>query len=403
MALDSLGSHKLRSFLTLLGIIISTTTLIGVISVIAGMNLYIADNVARQGTNVFVVNRLPLIGEFNPKRFLELLRRNPYLKPEEYEFLAAKMTLSEQVGLMTSTAKDVRYGNEQIDDVRIQGVSANMVFIDSLEVDSGRYISETDNTHRTMVAVIGRDLVDRFFSSTDPLGKTIMVKGRPLEVVGVIKKQGSVFGQSRDNFAIIPVQTYFKLYGYRREGNMSYMVKATGPDTLHSAKEEASMLLRAFRHLRPNEDDTFGIISSDELMALWNRMTGAIAATTVAVTSVFMVVGGIVIMNIMLASVTERTHEIGIRKAIGARRLVILMQFLVESAVLAACGGVLGVFSAWGVTRLVALLTPVPVSIPLISVVLAVTLSAAVGLFFGIYPAREAARLDPIEALRQET
>ena len=222
----------------------------------------------------------------------------------------------------------------------------------------------------------------------------------PFEVVGVAKAKGSVFGQSQDNFLIIPIETYFKIWGARN--GMGFAATALDHDHLAQAQEEARMLLRAYRHLRPKEDDTFSMLTSDALLDFWNQLTGAIAATAVGVVSVFMVVGGVVIMNIMLAVVTERTHEIGIRKSVGARRRDILNQFLVESSMLSASGGVIGVMIAWIVAVLVRSFTPVPMAVPVTAVVVGVTLSAVVGLFFGIYPAQRAAQLDPIEALRAE-
>jgi len=248
--------------------------------------------------------------------------------------------------------------------------------------------------------VIGNDLKDQFFKNANPIGKSVVVEGRPFEVVGVAKTKGSVFGHSRDNFIMLPAETYFKVYGSR--SGIEFDAMAADHSVLLQAEEEVKVLMRAYRHLRPNQEDTFGMVSSDSLVGIWNQLTGAIAATAVGVVSVFMVVGGVVIMNIMLAVVTERTHEIGIRKSVGARRRDILSQFLVESAMLSATGGVIGVLLAWIVALIVKALTPVPMHIPVSAVIVGVTLSAAVGLFFGIYPARRAAGLDPIEALRVE-
>jgi putative ABC transport system permease protein len=250
------------------------------------------------------------------------------------------------------------------------------------------------------VAFIGHDLKDKFFVGASPIGQTITAEGVQFEIVGVSKAKGSVFGQSQDNFLVIPINTYFKIWGAR--SGMGFAATALDHDHLMQAQEEARMLLRSYRHLRPKEDDTFSMLTSDALLDFWNQLTGAIAATAVAVVSVFLVVGGVVIMNIMLAVVTERTHEIGIRKSVGARKRDILNQFLVESAVLSASGGVIGVIIAWVVAVLVRTFTPVPMSVPLTAVVVGVTLSAVVGLFFGIYPAQRAAQLDPIEALRAE-
>jgi putative ABC transport system permease protein len=230
--------------------------------------------------------------------------------------------------------------------------------------------------------------------------RTVMVDGLPFRVVGVAKAKGSVFGQSRDNFVIIPARTYFKIWGSR--GGLEYAGLAAGHDQLAQAQEETRMLIRVYRHLKPREEDTFALLSSASLLSFWEQLTGAIAATAIGIVSVFMVVGGVVIMNIMLAVVTERTHEIGIRKSVGARQRDILNQFLVESSMLAGLGGLTGVAIAWVVAVLVRTFTPVPTSVPVGAVILGVALSVVVGLFFGIYPARRAARLDPIEALRME-
>jgi len=261
-------------------------------------------------------------------------------------------------------------------------------------------LSESEDQRRQQVAFIGADIYTRFFPSANPLGKTLLIEGRPFDIVGVAKAKGSVFGESLDNFVMIPVETYFKMYGARK--GLGYRARSLSTSYVFRAQDEVRMLLRSFRHLRPNQDDTFAIFSSDSLLSAWDRITGSIAATAVAVVSVFMVVGGVVVMNIMLAVVTERTHEIGIRKAIGARRVDILRQFLVESSMLAASGGLIGVCLAWFVALLVRAVTPVPMSVPISAVLISVALSASVGLFFGIYPAQRAAKLDPIEALRAE-
>ena len=398
-ALQSLRGSKLRSFLTLLGIILATTTLIAVMSVISGMNVYIADKVSDMGADGYAVQREPMV-EFDTKKLLEALRRNPLLSREEFEFLRARVTLTREIGMSTGRGVSVHAGKETIKSVELQGASPNIGVINSYEAVEGRFLSDTENNRRLNAAFIGKDIRDQLFPNSSPVGQSLTVQGIPFEIVGVAKAKGSVFGQSQDKFVIIPIETYFKIWGSR--GGMGYAALALDHDHLTQAQEETRMLMRIYRHLGPKAEDTFAILTSASLLDFWNQLTGAIAATAVAVVSVFMVVGGVVIMNIMLAVVTERTHEIGIRKSVGARRRDILNQFLVESSMLAAIGGLLGVIAAWLIAVLVRTLTPVPTSVPPSAVVVGVTLSAVVGLFFGIYPAQRAAKLDPIEALRAE-
>jgi len=397
-ALHSLRSSKLRSFLTLLGIILSTTTLIAVMSVIAGMDVYIAENVSNMGADGYRVQRMVMLG-FDPKKYVEMLRRNPVLTRDEYEFLRARTTMTKEIGLVTFRGVTIHSGKEVAEGVGMQGASPNVAVITNFEAEDGRFISEIENKRHMSVAYIGHDLKEKFFLGSRAVGQSIVIEGIPFEVVGVSKAKGSVFGQSQDNFVVIPIDTYFKIWGSRN--GMNYVATAEKGHLLQ-AQEEARMLMRAYRHLGPKDDDTFAMMTSDALLDFWNQLTKAIAATAIGVVSVFLVVGGVVIMNIMLAVVTERTHEIGIRKSVGARSRDILNQFLVESAVLAASGGVVGVIIAWVVAVLVRTLTPVPMSVPVMAVVVGVGLSTLVGLFFGIYPAQRAARLDPIEALRAE-
>jgi len=398
-AIASLRSSKLRSFLTLLGIILATTTLIAVMSVIKGMDVYIAQNVSSMGADGFRVRRIVMM-QWNPKKFLEMQRRNPQLTKEEFDFLRANATLAREYGIEANRSSTVTRGKEHMEGIGTIGATPNIAAIGNFQEEEGRFLNEIENRRRMPVAFIGKDVKDHLFPDADPIGKSVTVDGIPFEVVGVAKAKGSVFGQSQDAYVIIPVETYFKIWGSRR--GMGYDAIAVDHANLSAAQEETRVLLRAYRHLKPKDDDTFSMVTSDSLLNFWDQLTGAIAATAVGVVSVFLVVGGVVIMNIMLAVVTERTHEIGIRKSVGARSRDILNQFLVESALLSAIGGLMGVAIAWLVAVLVRSLTPVPMAVPLTAVLIGVTLSASVGLFFGIYPARRAAGLDPIEALRQE-
>ena len=299
-----------------------------------------------------------------------------------------------------TAGKRSAYKDKHLDQVLVIGGTANYGLLAAVDVASGRFFSEAENRRRMPVVFIGNDIREEFFPEIDPIGRTIQILGRPFEVVGVAAIQGSVFGQSKDNFVVMPIDTYFKMFSARN--GMSVFGLAADREHLFQAQDEVRMLLRAYRHIRPGEDDNFAILSSDSLVQMWDRLTGVIAAVAVAIVSVFMVVGGVVIMNIMLAVVSERTHEIGIRKSVGARRQDILNQFLVESAVLAALGGVVGVLVATALTMIGNAATPVPMSVPMYAVVAGVGLSTIVGLFFGIYPAQQAAKLDPIEALRVE-
>ncbi len=401
VAFDSLRSSKLRSFLTLLGIILSTTTLIAVMSVIHGMDVYIANSATNMGTDGFRAVRMAFVGRRDPKAFLKALQHNPQLTKEEYDFIKSRVTLSRESGILVNRGAKLTYGTDLVDGVQLIGATSNWAVMTNSQIDAGRFLTDIEDRRHLNAVFLGADFKDRFFPSTDPIGKTVAIDGMPFEVIGVAKAKGSVFGQSQDNFATIPAETYFKIYGSRV--GISYAFLAQSRSQLEQAQDEIRMLIRSFRHLRPQEDDNFGMVSSDTLVSAWDQLTGTIAAAAVGIVSVFMVVGGVVIMNIMLAVVSERTREIGVRKSVGARRRDILNQFLVESSMLSAMGGLIGVTIAWTVAVIVRNFTPVPMEVPLNAVVIGVTLSTAVGLFFGIYPARRASRLDPIVALRSES
>jgi putative ABC transport system permease protein len=398
VALETLRAHKLRSFLMLLGIILSVSTLIIVIALISGVNRYIADRVANLGSNTFLVARFPIITEI--EEYVKATRRNKLITLDDYHALHDELKLPLRVGVETRAIGQVRANGQSVEDTSIRGVSANMGEIDVEEPASGRYISEGDDLHRSMVTMIGSDLATKLFPGVDPIGRDIEIDGRPFEVVGVAKPIGSVLGQSQDNFAYIPVETHVKIYGAPH--GVYINVQARGPDWMSRTQDEARVLMRARHHLKPDETDNFGILDSATLMDLWKQLTGVIAAAMVGVVSVFLVIGGVVIMNVMLATVTERTREIGIRKSLGARRSDILMQFLIEATVMSASGGAIGVFVAYAITLLVKATTSVPMSVPIVAIILAEFISAAVGVFFGVYPAQKASRLEPIEALRME-
>ena len=398
VALQTLRQHKMRSFLMLLGIILSVSTLIVVISLISGVNKYIADRVANLGSNVFLLTRFPLITDV--EEYVKANRRNKKVTWDDYEALRDNMKLPLRVGVEQRAEGKVRLGSHSLDDTNIRGVTANMVDIDIVTPLEGRYISEGDDRSRALVTMIGNDLVTKLFPNVDPIGREILIDGRPFQVVGIAKTIGTAFGQSQDNFAYIPIQTYFKIYGTNETVWLN--IQARDAEWMERTQDEARAMMRARRHLPPNEPDNFGIFDQATLMQLWKNLTGVIATAMVGVVSVFLVIGGVVIMNVMLATVTERTREIGIRKALGARRGDILLQFLIEAAVMAAIGGIIGVMLAYAIAALARAATSVPMNVPFVAVLIAEVISALVGIFFGVYPAKKAAGLQPIEALRQE-
>jgi putative ABC transport system permease protein len=399
IALQTLREHKMRSFLTLLGIILSVATLIVVIALINGVDRYIAQRVATLGTNVFQVTRFPLIT--NLQDLVKATRRNKLITWEDYEALHDDLTLPLRVGVEADGSARVSAGTISLDAIPVRGVTANIGDMALIEPASGRYLIDGDNAHRSAVTMIGPDVADKLFPNLDPLGRTVNIDGRPFTVIGVGKPLGSSLGTTQDAYAYIPVETFLEIYGSKSA--LTIAIEARGAEWMDRSQEEARVLMRARRHLKQNEEDNFAVLASDALLDLFRSLTSSIADAMVGIVSVFLVIGGVVIMNVMLASVTERTREIGMRKSVGATRADILMQFLVESSVLSGVGGAMGVVLAWGLSQLVQATTSVPMFIPLTAVIMALILSTLVGLFFGIYPAQKASKLNPIEAMRQET
>jgi putative ABC transport system permease protein len=398
LALDSLRAHKLRSFLTLLGVILAVTTLVAVMSVVAGLNFYVADKIANLGANVYVITRFGIIT--SEDAWVKAQKR-PLVTREEYDNLKGGMRTTRQIAALLNSTADVRFGNELQEDVNILGVTPNYIEVRNLTVAAGRFLADADETHHSEVCFVGADLVKRFFSNVDPIGKTVRAGTHSYEVIGVAAVIGSALGQSQDNFLFIPLGTYSKEWGTQRD-SLVLFAQAQNSEMIPASEDEARMLLRAWRHIPWKAEDSFGIVGSESIMSLWKELTANLFAVAVGLTAVFLVVGGIVIMNIMLASVTERTREIGLRRSLGARRKHIVLQFVTESAVLAATGGLMGIFLAYAVVAAARAATSIPMRTPVNAVILSLAVSTAVGLFFGIYPAMRAAKLDPIEALRAD-
>ncbi len=398
LALDTLRVHKLRSFLTLLGVILAVTTLVSVISIVEGMNNYVATRIANMGSNVFVVNQFGIITSF--EEFLKA-RKRPPMRYEDYEAILEARRIVEKVAAFDDMGVVVRYANEELENVQLLGTTPNFLEVRGINVGMGRFFTETDDEHKSPICFIGADLKNRFFPHSDPLGKILRVGQHSYEVVGVAETMGTILGQSRDAFIFIPLGAYRKTW-LRPRDSMAFLVQAPHPEMMDDAADEVRAILRARRHLPWSEPDNFGMVMPSSITNLFQQLTGNIFAVAVGLTSVFLVVGGIVIMNIMLASVVERTREIGIRKSLGARRRHIIMQFMVESTVLSCVGGAIGITLAFLIGMLLTALMSMPIHLPLKAVITALAMSTGVGMFFGIYPAVRASRLDPIEALRWE-
>ncbi len=401
LAAASILGHKLRSFLTLLGVIFGVATVIIVVSLIEGFNSYVDEKIADIGTNAISVQKYSIEDYSSVERLEHARKYNKDIRLEDFEAVKSlRGQYVNDVGATSGTMGEVKYENIKVFETSIQGVSANIPDINRTEIAEGRSFTPSEEEHHQMVCFIGADVAEKFFSRKSGLGEFIRVDGRQFKVIGVAKELGSVFGQSRDKFVIVPLMTFLSIYGERR--SIQLKVTSVNADGYENAVDEVRAMMRTRRKLPPSEEDNFGIVTPGAINSLREKIFGTIQVVAVGVTSIALVVGGIVIMNIMLVSVTERTKEIGIRKSLGARRSDILKQFLVESVALAFMGGALGVFIAYVIAKLVETFTPIPTSLPMLAVAVALFVSGSVGLISGIYPAWRAARLDPITAMRSE-
>jgi putative ABC transport system permease protein len=398
IALGAIWSNKLRSFLTVLGNIVAVTSIIAVVSLVQGMNAYVTDAIVSDvGADNFTIQRTPIVRSQEDE---ERNRNNPRITLDEAD---AIRDFSDNVGAVAAQAQATAsavYGSQQIDGVQVQGVSRDYVYFETFNAERGRLINPVEIETDRPVTVLGWDVADKLFGPVDPLDKIIKLGNQHFRVIGVSEKKGSVFGNSQDNFAIIPLPSYQKMFGARM--NLQLLVKPRTPEVLNAAMDDATVALRIDRKLHPKDPDNFGIFTAGSLLDLYHAATNGIFAVLIGVVALSLVVGGIVIMNIMLMVVSERTREIGLRKALGARRRDIIWQILTESVTLSTFGGVVGTFLGFIAAFVVSKVSPLPASVQVWSVAIGIGITAVVGLFFGLYPAMRAAKLDPIEALRRE-
>ncbi len=398
IAIKSIFEHKLRAFLTLLGVIIGVASVVVVGASISGLNSYVMEQVTKVlGANHFMIARLAFTGRMDENEFERANKRNKRLEWEEFEYIRSRCGTCSEVGAQKNTGEDLNQDGIEMPGVRIQGVTANMAIIEDKTIVDGRFVLDSEVERSARVAVIGEDVREKYFENTTAVGKTIKVRGVPMRIVGVEQKRGSMFGNSQDRHIYIPVTTHLSMFGWG--DGVQIHGKSAKPDDLENAIEEARTHLRNRRKLIGSETDTFSVVNTKDLSNQIDEFTGAIAGVVIPITFITLVVGGIVVMNIMLVSVTERTFEVGLRKALGATRKQIMLQFLIESSVLCLLGGLLGIGLASGVTQLIAFGLDITMTITIGYIILAVAVSSLIGIIAGLYPAFKASKLDPIVAL----
>jgi putative ABC transport system permease protein len=399
IAVQSIFAHKLRAFLTLIGIIIGVSSVVVVGAAISGLNTYVVEKVTKMlGANHFMIARIASQGELSEEDLERMNRRNKRLRREDMEWLRQYCETCTAVGAEQARGTKFEQDGKTFYGAIIFGVTPNMAEIEDKTISDGRFIQPEDHEHAQLVTVLGADIKDKFFPDVDPIGKEFKVAGLPMRVIGVEERRGPIFGQLVDKHVYIPLSTFQRLFG-KGDGLQIHGKGAAGRENFKLSVEDARKALRDYHKLIGSEEDNFGIVNTDTELSQIDEFTGTIAVVVTPITLIALVVGGIVVMNIMLVSVTERTFEIGLRKALGARRRQVLTQFLIESSLLCALGGVLGLLAAAGISWAVTIFTPITMTITVGYIALALGVSTVIGMVAGIYPAFKASRLDPIIAL----
>jgi putative ABC transport system permease protein len=399
IALQSLWANKLRSILTLLGVVIGVASVIAVVTLVNGANTFVMTKLSSYGADVFTVSKMPQIIT-SPEEYQKFQKRKNILI-DDYRYVAENCNHCTGIGAQQAVTGKIVRGTQSTTDTNIRGYTWQMPALQNLNIVQGRGFTEADEEHASHVAIIGTDIQDHLFEGIDPLGQELRVDGQPYTVIGISEKQGSTFGASQDNWVAVPLPAFQQSYGTAKTLTIYIKAGAAGP-VLETAADEVRVLVRAKRHDAPGVPDSFELDTNNTLVGFFSMIASSFGAVAGAVALIALVVGGIVIMNIMLVSVTERTREIGIRKALGARPKDIMMQFLIESGTMALVGGVFGVMGGIIVAEAITILAGFPSTVALWSVLAGLVMATGTGIFFGVYPARKAAMLDPIVALRAE-
>ena len=398
IAFKSILEHKLRAFLTLIGIIIGVAAVVVVGASISGLKTYVIDKVSKVlGSNHFMMTRMANMGRISDEEFEKRNRRNKDVTWDEYQYIRDNCKMCLMIGAAMQSGTEINQNGIEMPSVRIAGVTANMVDIEDKTINQGRFFSDAEVERSAKVCVIGTDVQEKFFPNQNPVGQTIKVRGVTLQIVGVEEKRGSFFGDSMDRNIYMPLTVFNQIFN--RTGGLQVHGKAANAEILPDTIEAARQTLRNRRELIGSEEDNFSIVNTDEFNSQMDQFTNAIAVVVIPITLIILVVGGIVVMNIMLVSVTERTFEVGLRKALGATKKQILLQFLIESSLLCVTGGILGLILAAAATQLVGALLEMTMTITVFYMALSVGISSIIGILAGLYPAWKAARLDPIVAL----